>query len=46
MGRASGSWNMPYWIRNNVLDLQRAMSIKISAENRKICNKMTMGERL
>ena len=46
MDRASGGLNTPLWIRNNVLDFQRAMSVKIAVENGKICNKVTMGERL
>ena len=46
MGRASGGSNMPYWIRNNILDFLRAMFVKIVVENGKICNKTTMGERL
>ena len=46
MGRASGDSNMPHWTRNNILDFLRAMSMKIAAENGKICNKTTMGERL
>ena len=37
---------MPLWIRNNILDFLRAMSVKRAVENGKICNKMTMGERL
>ena len=32
LGRASGCSNMPHWTRNDVLDLQRAMSMKISLE--------------
>ena len=46
MGRASGGSNMPHWIRNNIPDLVRAMSVKIAVENGKICKKTTMGERL
>ena len=45
LGRASGCSNTPYWTRNDVLDLQRAMSMKISVENRKTCNQATIGER-
>jgi len=45
MGRASGGLNMPHWIRNNIPDFLRAMSVKIE-ENGKICNKTLMGERL
>ena len=41
MGRASGGSNTPHWFRNNVLDFQRAMSVKIAVKNGK-----TMGERL
>ena len=39
MGRASGGLNTPHWIRNNILDFLRAMSMKIAVENGKICNK-------
>ena len=46
MGRASGGSNTPHWIRNNILDFQRAMSVKIAVENGKVRSKMTMGERL
>ena len=46
MGRASGGSSMPNWIRNNILDFLRAMSMKIVVKNGKICNKTTMGERL
>ena len=46
LGRASGCLNMPHWTRNDVHDLQRAMSMKILVENGKICNQMMMGERL
>ena len=46
MDRASGGSNTPYWIWNNILDFQRAMSVKIVVENGKICKKMMMGERL
>ena len=46
MGRASGGSNTPHWIRNNILDFLRAMSMKIAVENGKIFNKTTMGERL
>ena len=45
MGRASGGSSMPPWIRN-ILHFKRAMSMKIEVENGKICNKMTMRERL
>ena len=37
---------MSHWIKNNILDFLRAMSVKIVVENGKIFNKMTMGERL
>ena len=37
---------MPHWIRNNIPDFLRAMSVKIAVESGKICNKTTMGERL
>ena len=46
MGRASGGLNMPHWIRNNILDFLRAMSVRVAVENGKICNKTRMGERL
>ena len=46
LGRASGCSNTPSWSRNDVLDLQRAMSMKVSVENEKSCNQTTMGERL
>ena len=46
LGRASGCSNMPHWTRNDILDLQRAISMKISIENGKISNQMTMGESL
>ena len=46
MCRASGGSNRPRWIRNNILDFQRAMPVKIAVENGKICNKTMMGERL
>jgi len=32
MGRASGGSNTPHWIKNNILDLLRAMSVKIAIE--------------
>jgi len=35
-GRASDGSNMPHWIRNNILDFLRAMSVKIAVENGKI----------
>ena len=46
MGRASGCSNTPHWTRNQILDLQRVESMKISVENGKVCNQTTMGERL
>ena len=46
MDRASGGLNMLRWIRNNILDFQGAMFVKITVENGKICNKTTMVERL
>ena len=39
MGRASGGSTTPYWIRNNVLDFRRAISVKVAVKNGKICNK-------
>ena len=44
--RASGCSTMLRWTRNDVLDLQRAMPMKLSVEIGKICNQTTMGERL
>ena len=46
LGRASGCSTTLRWTRNDVLDLQRAMSMKLSVEIGKICNQKTMGERL
>ena len=46
MSRATGGLNTPHWIRYNILDFLRAMSVKIAVENGKICNKTTIGERL
>ena len=46
MGRDPGCLNMPHWTRNDIPDLQRAMSMKISVENGKICNQKQIGERL
>ena len=46
MDRASGGSNTPHWISVNILDFQKAMSVKITAEKEKICNKTTLGERL
>ena len=42
MGRASGGSNTPHWIRNNIHDLLRAMSMKIAVEHGKICNKTNL----
>ena len=33
MCRASGGSSTPHWIRNNILDFLKAMSVKIAAEN-------------
>ena len=46
MGRASGCSNTPRWTRNDILDLQRAKSMKILIENGKINNQTTIGESL
>ena len=46
MGRVSGGSNTPHWIRNDIYDFLRAMSMKIVVENGKICNKTMMGEML
>ena len=32
MGRASGGSNTPHWIRNNIIDFLRAMSMKIAVK--------------
>ena len=36
MGRASGGLNTHHWIRNNILDFLRAMSMKTAVENGKV----------
>ena len=41
-----GSSNTPQGTRNNVPDLQRAMSMKTLVENGKICSQTMTGERL
>ena len=46
MVRAPGGLKKPHWIRDNIFDFLRSISMKIVVENGKICNKMTMGERL
>ena len=46
MGRVSGDSNTPHWIRNNIPDFLRAMSVKIAVENGMVCNKTKIGERL
>ena len=46
MGRVSGGSDTPHWIRNDIYDFLRAMSMKIVVENGKICNNTMMGERL
>ena len=46
LGRTSGCSNTPHWTRNDILNLQRAISMKISIENGKISNQTTMGERM
>ena len=46
LGRAFGCSNTPHWARNDILDLERAMSMKISVENGNICNQTARGERL
>ena len=33
MGKASGDSNIPQWKRNDILDFQGAMSVKIAVEN-------------
>jgi len=45
LGRASGCSYTPHWIRNDILDFQRAMPMKILVENGKVCNRVIMGER-
>ena len=42
--RASGCSNMPNSRRNDILDLQRALSMKISVGIGRIYNQMTMEE--
>ena len=44
MGRASCGSSKPHWIRNEILDFQKTLSVKLAVENGKICNKTTMGE--
>jgi len=44
LGRASGCLNTPHWTRNDILDLQIAMFMKISIENGKISNQMILVE--
>ena len=46
LDKASGCSNAHNWTRNDVLNLQRAMSMKISVENGKIYNQTMIGERL
>ena len=46
MGRASGCSNTPNWTRNDIFDLQRAISMKISVKDGKICNQTTIGGKL
>ena len=46
MGRASGGSSTPHWIRSNILDFLRAISLKIAVENGDIFSKTMMGERL
>ena len=41
MGRASGGSNTPHWIRNNIHDFLREMSVKIAIENGKISDRIT-----
>ena len=38
MGRASGGSSTPHWIRNNILDFLRAMSMKIAVEKSNVQN--------
>ena len=45
LGRASGCLTTPNFTRNGVLELQRAMPMKISIEDKKNCNQTTIGER-
>ena len=46
MDRTSGGSNKLHGIRNNILDFQRAMSVKIAVEDGDICNRTTLGEKL
>jgi len=46
LGKVSGCLNAPHWTRNDILDLQRVMPMKISVESGSICNQTMMGERL
>ena len=46
MGRASGGLNTPHWTRNNILDFQREMFVKIEVENGKIRSQTTIGWRM
>ena len=46
MGRASGGSDSPHWMRNNILDFLKAISMKIAVDNGKICNNTTKGARL
>ena len=46
LGRASGCSNTPNWTRDDVFDLQKAMSMKLSVKDGKICNQLAIGERL
>ena len=43
MGRASCGSSTPHWIRNEILDFQKTLSVKLAVENGQICNKTTMG---
>ena len=46
MDRTSGELSVPQWIRNNIIDFQRAIPMKILIENGKICNQTMMRKRL
>ena len=46
MSRASGSPDTPQRNRNNLPDLLRAMPVKASVKDGRICNQTMMGKRL
>ena len=46
MGRATGGSNTSQWIRDDIPDFLRAMSMKVWIRNGKICNQTKMRKRL